>query len=280
MVAPRPRALQADLAVPLRANRSGTWMGAPGWGARPLGPPSNFDGEVMNLHHLGTSFADSPSSRTDGQRAVKTDCHGACKVSRIMASGQTALLGVASFAVAFAASHAFAQGEQPPGQPAPAQPSRPAHRSAVPYELPPPFQAEAPPRVPQPETIPDGYHAESRVRQNLVVGGSLIFGLPYLGSVWFGMALAKFQAERGGGGIDPALFFVPVVGPFVALGACDEVEPLLLLDGIAQATGAAMIVLGVAWKKTVVVPNTSVQVVVAPMRFGRDGSGLALAGTF
>jgi len=213
-----------------------------------------------------------------------------------MASLQTALLGVASFAVALAARPAFAQGEESESQiaaaadtgdeeaaaqPAPSQPSWSDHRSAVPYELPPPFQAEAPLRAPEPEAIPDGYHAEARVRQNLVVGGFLIFGVPYVGSVWFGIALDKLQSDWGGESkIEPMLFFIPVLGPFVALGECDKVEPLLLVDAVAQATGAAMIVLGVAWKKTVVVPNTSVQVAVAPFRFGRDGTGLALAGIF
>jgi hypothetical protein len=150
----------------------------------------------------------------------------------------------------------------------------------APYELPPPFQGEEPPRPRQAEPIPAGCHAEALVRQNLVIGGSLVFGLPYAGSVLFGIALAAFQSDHGGGSLSPGLFFVPVIGPYVALAEMDTVESMLIIDAIAQTIGVAMIVAGVAWKKTVIVPDTTARVTVTPMRFGRDGTGLALAGRF
>jgi hypothetical protein len=129
------------------------------------------------------------------------------------------------------------------------------------------------------DLVPDGYHAEERVRKDFVIAGSLLFGLPYLGSVLFGMALADYQSGVGGK-VSPGLFFLPVIGPYLVLGEIGQVDGTVLLDGIAQTAGMAMLIYGSVWKKTVMVPNTSARVTVLPTGFGKDGAGLVLAGSF
>ena len=94
-----------------------------------------------------------------------------------------------------------------------------------------------------------------------------------------GIALADFQGGAGGK-VTPTSFFVPVAGPFIILAEAGELVPLVLLDGLAQATGVAMMIAGVAWKQTMVVPHTSTRAMLTPARIGTSGHGLALVGVF
>jgi hypothetical protein len=153
----------------------------------------------------------------------------------------------------------------------------------APDDLPPAKPAEASSTLPPCGAVTsDGLpacHLEQRSRLPLVVGGAVVFGLPYALSVAFGILLAEFQGDRRGQ-VTPEPFFVPVAGPFIALAQAGKLEPLLLLDGLAQTGGVAMIVAGVVWKRTVSVPGTSARVMLTPTRVGDRGDGLALVGTF
>jgi hypothetical protein len=76
--------------------------------------------------------------------------------------------------------------------------------------------------------------------------------------------------------------FVPVAGPFLQMTRTDSSSGnvTLAIDGIAQAAGATMLIVGITSPKTVLVRNDLGQVRVLPMRMGQDGGGLGLVGTF
>jgi len=96
--------------------------------------------------------------------------------------------------------------------------------------------------------IPLGYKLDERVNKGLVVAGASVFGSLYGLSVLVGIT-----------GIDSnvplELLLIPVIGPFVymAEGSSPGANPILLLDGIGQATGAALLIAGVVAKKKVLI---------------------------
>jgi hypothetical protein len=141
---------------------------------------------------------------------------------------------------------------------------------------------------------PPGYHVEDRPRTGLVVAGAIIGGIPYFFSVM--AASAANQANETG------WLFVPVVGPWMTLGqrnyatcntpdngsqstsqslACvgDIFAVMgLITDGVLQATGATLLLVGVAAGRPALVRDDEA-VRVTPMRIG-SGYGAGLAGTF
>jgi hypothetical protein len=149
--------------------------------------------------------------------------------------------------------------------------------------------------------IPAGYHLETRPRKGLVVSGSLVFGIPYFLSLSVA-ASSKYDPDRW--------LYAPVFGPFVDLGkrkeSCttfgngtfgttttcsdDSSERFFLMaDGLMQAAGATMFILGMALPQKLLVRDDAPFVgskqspftwAVAPRTMGRSGYGLGLAGTF
>ena len=73
--------------------------------------------------------------------------------------------------------------------------------------------------------------------------------------------------------------FVPVAGPFIALGPADVAGAeiaVLLLDGLVQVGGLVRVVVGVARPRTVLVRG---DLAVQPMPLA-DGLGMSLSGAF
>lgn len=134
------------------------------------------------------------------------------------------------------------------------------------------------------DQIPPGYHAESRIRTGLVVGGAVTFGVLYLLSVLVGAAISDTnKAFNNNSSRDNGDFlFVPVAGPFLQMTKTDSSSGnvTLAIDGIAQAAGATMFIVGVTSPKTVLVRNDLAEVHVMPMKMGTSGGGLGLVGTF
>jgi hypothetical protein len=154
--------------------------------------------------------------------------------------------------------------------------------------------------------IPPGYQVQSGARKGFVIPGSIIFG------IWYGFSIALaggLDEEEGSGSYytsgvpyNPAMLYVPVVGPWIALGtmhdACysssyssssyycagqDEIDAwqtLLVIDGVSQVLGAAMVVLGISWRWRQLVLTDNVRAQIVPVQMGPTGRGLALAGTF
>ncbi len=200
----------------------------------------------------------------------------------------------ARFAPALAAA-AFAALAAPPSaqaqEPLPATPPPPASARAPNGEyVAPLLQQTQPTYVPQSVAlsgppiighyepgapVPQGYHAETRVRRGLIIGGAIPLGIMYTLSVLAGAALN----DTGEGG---EFMYVPVLGPFLQMTKTDNSagSTILALDGLTQVAGAAMLVAGLTIPKTVLVRNDLAQIRVTPMPLGQRGGGLGFVGTF
>jgi hypothetical protein len=129
--------------------------------------------------------------------------------------------------------------------------------------------------------VPYGYHPETRLRKGKVIGGAVTFGVLYLCSAWVAAVGGDISTSTGGQNHAAALY-VPVFGPFIELGetSSSSLRYLLVLDGLAQGIGAAMLTYGLVVPQNVLVRNDLALVTVTPMRLGQDGNGVGLMGRF
>ena len=197
-----------------------------------------------------------------------------------------------------AAPRAYAQ-QLPPSQPPPASAQAPNGEYVAPLQQQtqqvymPQSVALSGPRVikdyEEGDSIPPGYHAETRVRTGLVVGGAVVFGVMYLLSVLVGAAIsdtgktcASISSSSSCSKENGDLLYVPVAGPFLQMTktSSSSGNVTLAIDGIAQAAGATMLIVGITSPKTVLVRNDLGEVRIMPMRMGDKGGGLGLYGTF
>lgn len=161
-------------------------------------------------------------------------------------------------------------GYAPPGQvpyPAYGAPPAPTGPRVMPYE--------------DGYPVPDGYHPTTRVRTGLVIGGAITFGLPYL-----------ITATTGGSGGEGVLV-VPLAGPFIEIGRLHAgggsgdksleaiVTGILVVDGLMQVGGAAMLIAGLVNKKKVLVRDDVAKSTwhVTPLTMGQGGVGFGIVGT-
>lgn len=124
-----------------------------------------------------------------------------------------------------------------PQQPPPGYPPPGAH---------PPPPIFGPSRLPYKEgdPVPFGYTIETRPRYRMATAGIATFAPLYGMSVLFAGSFVGAEGARGGW-YTP--LFIPVIGPFVAIGTSDAEEAgafMLALDGLGQLTGAALFVAG------------------------------------
>lgn len=150
-----------------------------------------------------------------------------------------------------------------------------------PYPYPYPQYAPAPPR-PLPnimpyedgKAIPAGYHLETRANRKLIATGA---GL--LGGTWvFSVAVASIVvANNDGNDLGFGPLYAPIVGPFIAMGTSGidfgldwGVGLFLLFDGFAQATGAAVLITGLARDKKVLVREQNAPAPVTPTGYVPD----------
>lgn len=182
-------------------------------------------------------------------------------------------------------------GQQPP--PGYGQPPPPGYG-----QQPPPGYGYGPPPPQGPEemdyiegmTIPPGYTRDSQIRKGLVIGGAVTFGTMWLLSVAVGavaMEIEEEDDEWGGDsdGVSPTdagMLMIPVGGPFISIATYEASAGgavLLVIDGIAQAGGLAMLIVGLAAKKDVLVRTGDVEMTVTPM-VGQGRTGLGVLGRF
>jgi hypothetical protein len=206
-----------------------------------------------------------------------------------MVSAITAAVLVTTLAIPYAS----AQSQLPPSQPPPASAQAPNGEYVAPLQQQtqqvymPQSVALSGPRVikdyEEGDQIPPGYHAETRVRSGLVVGGAVTFGVLYLLSVLVGAAITDTNKSLGNSSSNNGDFlYVPVAGPFLQMTKTDSSSGnvTLAIDGIAQAAGATMFIVGITSPKTVLVRNDLAEVHVMPMKMGTNGGGLGLVGRF
>ncbi|MBL8742066.1 MAG: hypothetical protein JNK04_13255, partial [Myxococcales bacterium] len=88
------------------------------------------------------------------------------------------------------------------------------------------------------EVIPPGYEPVSGPSKRFLISGMIVGGAPYLGSF-----IAAYVSAIKGDGEEWGALFAPVVGPFIAIetGEAEDVGAyMLILDGLAQATGIGL----------------------------------------
>lgn len=157
-----------------------------------------------------------------------------------------------------------------------------------------PTQPTWPHRLPyeKGDPIPPGYQIEKRSKRGLLITGGTLFGLAYGGSL---VAAASDGSDLG-------WLVVPIVGPFVTLFKQDlscDADPnqpammertcseqafssgrrvaLLLVDGLVQVTGAALLLAGLTSSEQQLVREPGV--VVRP-EVGWGTYGVRLNGSF
>jgi hypothetical protein len=132
-----------------------------------------------------------------------------------------------------------------------------------------------------------GYRVESEPRVGLIVGGSVLFGIAYFVPLSI-VAAAEFPNES-------EWLAIPVAGPFITMAKMDWNEMCeddvecslgqvanvfggigLVVTGLMQAGGVAMITVGAAVPNERVVPEYA----IAPVPMGKDGGGVAVTGRF
>jgi hypothetical protein len=180
-------------------------------------------------------------------------------------------------AALLAAAPALAQ-EPPP--PPPAYEPVPVTPSLV-YHVPPSPTGYVPRPIgdwQEGEPIPQGYYPVKRMRTPLVVAGAITLGSLYLTS-----ALGGAIASDSGAGSGKSLL-VPVFGPFAMAGLQGSTTGgfVLVLDGLGQAAGLTMLVIGLAMPKTTLVRGdvAKVQITPVPMTFGPSSAGFGFVGKF
>lgn len=135
------------------------------------------------------------------------------------------------------------------------------------------------------DPVPPGYRLHARPRHGLIVGGSVLGGVPW--------ALGVTAAVTSNFDDNTGYLFVPVLGPWLVMisgGAEDNcgvsdvctdrsfTRMILALDGLAQAAGAILIIVGVHEPERLLVRERIVG--VGPARLGRDGYGMSVHGSF
>jgi hypothetical protein len=140
-----------------------------------------------------------------------------------------------------------------------------------PYQYSPGMNLVPPATLPYEEgqTVPYGYRLRTRPVRSLVITGSVTFGATYFISVIVG-AMAVAQDNKSF-----APLFAPLVGPFITIGtvgASGAGTLWLVLDGLTQTAGAAMLVTGLAvdekyLQRTAVTSGGALDVLTHPQVF-------------
>lgn len=137
------------------------------------------------------------------------------------------------------------------------------------------------------EPIPPGYHPVTRIRKGLVIGGAVTFGVIYLTNVL--VAVIHSDACKSLDCTSTSLkpLYAPIVGPFIQMGSTSSATGnfFLVLDGLLQAGGVAMLIAGIAAPKTVLVRNDlaltkKLEIRPTPMTFGPSSAGFGFVGKF
>jgi hypothetical protein len=171
------------------------------------------------------------------------------------------------------------------GAPAPPPPPGFEGQAAPPppgYYVPPSVAASGPRRITdweEGEPIPPGYHPVTRIRKGLVIGGAVTFGVVYLTTALIGAAVSDLGAKSG------KLLLIPIAGPFATLSTgTTSGDFFLVLNGIVQAGGVAMLIAGIAAPKTILIRNDlgkpKLELLPTPMTFGANSGGFGFVGKF
>jgi hypothetical protein len=143
----------------------------------------------------------------------------------------------------------------------------------------------APPVVdpwPHGAPAPAGYHLDSRPNEWLIGVGSGMVGVPFVAHCAF---LAGVRALSNDDYKGPLLWLLlPVGGPFVLLHDAQNpaLQAVLIADGTIQAAGVGLWLLGLVWRRPVLVRDerSALRFLPMPSLVGGSAPGLGYAGTF
>ena len=133
--------------------------------------------------------------------------------------------------------------------------------------------------------VPYGYTRVSRRRKGLIIGGAVTLGAIYVPTAVVATAFVvggRVLFPVGGDSTKYTRLYVPVLGPFLAIGQFDRPRDrfYLAVSGLGQTAGAIMLVYGITSPRTVLVRNDQLIVTsVAPM-IATGASGLSVVGRF
>lgn len=219
------------------------------------------------------------------------------------AAAAMAIWLLAGSASAQSAATPAPQASNAPYNAAPAPPATQYRRSPPAYPPPYPYPyaysyvSRPPPNTPEVlpyhdgERVPPGYYLEQSVRRGPVIAGSIVFGVAYT----LGLSIAggnNFSNQSG-------WLALPVAGPWLALaqrrdscssnstfGGCVDsaiggawARTGLVMDGLAQATGAALFIWGVTSHTRRLVRDDVARVEILPTTVG-SGYGVGAFGRF
>jgi len=144
--------------------------------------------------------------------------------------------------------------------------------------------------------VPRGYHVETKRRVGMIIGGAVITGV-----MWGFTALGAAVYHAGDTAVDNVgqsigaksnvtnvtALYIPVAGPFVQVaitGGSSFEKGLLLVDGVIQLGGAAMLLYGILVPREYLASGEKAATnkgtfMVAPT-LSRGQTGLGLVGTF
>jgi hypothetical protein len=142
--------------------------------------------------------------------------------------------------------------------------------------------------------VPKGYSLDTVPRRGMIAAGGTMAGSLHLISMIAAIALDAeadevISDEQGGRRSDPEFsnrytpLFIPLVGPFIAVKTADANgtgSAILIMNGIAQVTGASLVISGlVATKQELVRDDPLLGMTVVPL-VTEGGGGVALQGAF
>lgn len=135
------------------------------------------------------------------------------------------------------------------------------------------------------QPVPPGYRLEERAHRGLVIAGAATLGGLWLLSVLVASAVDSLNRGYTGDSTSVAWpLYIPVFGPFIGLGVFDGRSNsgtlILVIDGLGQAGGAAMLIGGALTKQKRLVRTAEDKptFTVLPTRMGTHGMGLSLVG--
>jgi hypothetical protein len=137
--------------------------------------------------------------------------------------------------------------------------------------------APAPPYV-EGQAIPRGYHVEEHGHHGVVVTGAVLLGLSYGFTAAVGLAGDVISGAFGGRGNEGDVLLIPIVGPFAMMAEEHEVNGALMLSGLTQLGGVALIGAGATTSKVLARDSFAIRM-AAPLP-AQGGGGLVLGGTF
>ncbi len=167
----------------------------------------------------------------------------------------------------------------PASRPRPAPPDwRITHRHHTPSEL----------ATHEGGDVPRGYVKATRVRKGWLIGGAVTLGVGWLSTAAYGAYLGSardagfWRGDSHERARSEAVLYIPLAGPWIALGTVEhdrQEGAAFVAGGIVQAGGLAMLIGGLAAKRTVLVKTAAAEVALAPS-VGPSGMGATVSGSF